>query len=125
MHADTLHAPRPCRLRAHAAEYGIDPTKVALWGESAGGDLAVMTALTAGRPEFELGDNLDQSRAVTAVVDKFGPSDMSRTGVARFRQPPILRRRYARPEWTAPATSSTVPVTETSGRRRICARRRP
>ena len=67
-------------LRAHAAEYGIDPTKVALWGESAGGYLAAMTALTAGRPEFDLGDNLDQSSAVAAVVDKFGPSDMSRIG---------------------------------------------
>ena len=67
-------------LRAHAAEYGIDPTTVALWGESAGGYLAAMTALTAGRPEFELGDNVDQSSAVTAVVDKFGPSDMSRIG---------------------------------------------
>jgi acetyl esterase/lipase len=67
-------------LRAHANEYGIDPTKVVLWGESAGGYLAAMTALTAGRPEFELGDNLDQSSAVNAVVDKFGPSDMSRLG---------------------------------------------
>ena len=67
-------------LRAHADEYGIDPTKVVLWGESAGGYLAAMTALTAGRPEFELGDNLNQSSAVTAVVDKFGPSDMSRLG---------------------------------------------
>ena len=67
-------------LRAHAAEYGIDPTKVALWGESAGGYLAAMTALTAGRPEFDLGDNLNQSSDVTAVIDKFGPSDMSRLG---------------------------------------------
>jgi acetyl esterase/lipase len=67
-------------LRAHADEYGIDPTKVVVWGESAGGYLAAMTALTAGRPEFELGDNLDQSSAVAAVIDKFGPSDMSRLG---------------------------------------------
>jgi acetyl esterase/lipase len=67
-------------LRAHTAEYGIDPTKVALWGESAGGYLASMTALTAGRSELDVGDNLDQSSAVSAVIDKFGPSDMSRLG---------------------------------------------
>lgn len=67
-------------LRAHAAEYGIDPTEVALWGESAGGYLAAMTALTTGRSELDVGANLDQSSAVSAVVDKFGPSDMSRLG---------------------------------------------
>jgi len=67
-------------LRAHAAEYGIDPTRVALWGESAGGYLVAMTALTNGRPEFDVGDNLDQSSAVGAVIDKFGPSDMARIG---------------------------------------------
>jgi acetyl esterase/lipase len=36
-------------LRAHAAEYGIDASRIALWGESAGGYLAAMAALTVVR----------------------------------------------------------------------------
>ena len=101
-------------LRAHAAEYGIDATKVALWGESAGGYLAAMTALTAGRPEFDLGDNLDQSSAVTAVVDKFGPSDMSRIGAdfdaetaAALASPAFVGHQY----FTGAAPGAADPLT--------------
>ena len=62
-------------LRAHAAEYGIDPTRVAIWGTSSGGNLALLTAATRGQDEFEQGEYLDESSSVQAVVDFFGPSD--------------------------------------------------
>ena len=62
-------------LRAHAAEYHINPDRVVVWGESAGGYLAAMVGVTNGDPEFERGDYLDQSSGVQAVVDKFGLSD--------------------------------------------------
>jgi acetyl esterase/lipase len=64
-------------LRANAKKYGIDRQHVAVWGESAGGYLAAMTGLTNDSHEFDIGENLDQSSAVQAVVDKFGPSDVS------------------------------------------------
>lgn len=62
-------------LRANAAQYGIDPERVVIWGESAGAYLSLMTALT---PEVEalngdVSDNLEQSSAVAALVDFYGP----------------------------------------------------
>jgi acetyl esterase/lipase len=64
-------------LRANAKKYGIDSRHVAVWGESAGGYLAAMAGLTNDSKQFDAGENLDQSSAVQAVVDKFGPSDVS------------------------------------------------
>ncbi|MEV6171419.1 alpha/beta hydrolase [Streptomyces sp. NPDC051954] len=65
-------------LRAHAAEFGIDPRNVAAYGESAGGYLASMVGTTGGVQTFDQGGNLDQSSRVQAVVNWFGPSDLSR-----------------------------------------------
>jgi acetyl esterase/lipase len=65
-------------LRAHAAEYNINPAKVAVWGESAGGYLAAMTGVTNGVAKFNVGDNLDQSSDVQGVIDEFGPSDITK-----------------------------------------------
>ena len=64
-------------LRAHAARFELDPARVAAWGNSAGGYLAVMAGVTGDNSEFdapELG-NAAQSSAVQAVIDWFGPVD--------------------------------------------------
>jgi acetyl esterase/lipase len=65
-------------LRANADKYAIDPGMVAVWGESAGGYLVAMVGVTNGLKAFDSGNNLDQSSDVQAVVDKFGPSDISK-----------------------------------------------
>jgi acetyl esterase/lipase len=67
-------------LRANATTYRIDPRKVAVWGESAGGYLAAMTGVTNGIRDFDLGDHLDQASDVQAVIVKFGATDVSKIG---------------------------------------------
>jgi acetyl esterase/lipase len=62
-------------LRAHAAEYRLDPTRFAAWGASAGGHLSAMLGTTGDAKAFDVGANLDQSSRVQAVVDYFGPTD--------------------------------------------------
>lgn len=65
-------------MRAHAAEFGIDPGHIGVLGNSAGGYLSLMTAYTAGQPEFE-GDGgwADEDSSVQAVVDIYGPTDFT------------------------------------------------
>jgi acetyl esterase/lipase len=65
-------------LRGHAAEFGIDPQRVVLWGESAGAHLALMAATCGSLDTAErTGEHRDQSEAPTAVVDWYGPTDLA------------------------------------------------
>jgi acetyl esterase/lipase len=65
-------------LRAHAREYNIDPTRIGVYGTSAGGHLAALLGVSAGIEQFEgKGGWNDQSSSVVAVVDGFGPADLS------------------------------------------------
>ncbi|HUB68506.1 MAG TPA: alpha/beta hydrolase [Candidatus Methylacidiphilales bacterium] len=65
-------------LRAHAAMYRLDPDHFAAWGASAGGDLAAMLGTTENIRDFDVGENLNFSSRVQAVVDFFGPTDLTR-----------------------------------------------
>jgi acetyl esterase/lipase len=62
-------------LRAHAATYGLDPERVAAGGASAGGHLAAMVGTTGHETAFDVGEHLDVSSRVGAVLDYFGPTD--------------------------------------------------
>lgn len=57
--------------REHGYEFGTDPTTIFLAGNSAGGHMAAMAALTPNDPTFQPGfENVDTS--VTAVICQYG-----------------------------------------------------
>ena len=62
-------------LRANAETYRLDPNRFAAWGSSAGGHLVAMLGTTGDVEAFEVGENLEVSSQVQAVVDYYGPTD--------------------------------------------------
>lgn len=62
-------------LRAHAADYGLSPDRIAAGGTSAGGHLVAMLGTTGHVRELDVGEHLDVSSRVQAVLDYFGPTD--------------------------------------------------
>jgi acetyl esterase/lipase len=65
-------------VRANAKKYNLDPDKIGVVGDSAGGHLVAMLGTSGGVKDLEgdLGEHKDQSSKVQCVVDLFGPSDL-------------------------------------------------
>jgi acetyl esterase/lipase len=66
-------------LRAHAVRLGIDPNRIGAWGSSAGGHLVAMLGTAGPRAGFDVGQYLGRSSRIEAVVDMFGPTDLTET----------------------------------------------
>jgi len=65
-------------LRAHAAQYNLDPERFGVWGASAGGHLVALLGTAGDVKEFDVGENLEMSSRVQAVCDFFGPTDFAK-----------------------------------------------
>ena len=63
-------------LRANAAEYRIDPTRIGIWGTSSGGNTALLVGLTGDDPAYRTSEYPELSDKVKMVVDCFGPADV-------------------------------------------------
>jgi acetyl esterase/lipase len=65
-------------VRAHAAEFNIDPKRVGIWGGSRGGELAALLAVTGDNKKLEgdVGGNLDQSSMLQASVIYYPLTDI-------------------------------------------------
>jgi acetyl esterase/lipase len=74
-------------IRANSKQYLLNPSKIALWGDSAGGYLSAIAGTSTGNKALEdptLG-NPNQSCEVSAIVDWYGPIDFSTmTGIKRM-----------------------------------------
>jgi acetyl esterase/lipase len=77
-------------IKAHAKEYNLDATKIAVWGTSAGGHLVSHLGTSGDVKELEgtLGKHLDQNSSVTCVVNFFGPENF----LSMVRQPSTIDR---------------------------------
>ncbi|GAB3460113.1 alpha/beta hydrolase [Kineococcus endophyticus] len=65
-------------LHRRAGEFGVDPARTALWGDSSGGHTVVLAALTDGDPAFVHPDEGGEGPlGVRAVVDFYGPTDIA------------------------------------------------
>ncbi len=64
-------------LRAHADRYNLDPGRIGAFGNSAGGHIAALLGLADGSVGWDVGEYLGYSSAVGAVVDLFGPADLT------------------------------------------------
>lgn len=69
-------------MRKNAEIYGVNPARVAVWGDSSGGHLSLMTGLTMG--SYDNGLYSDQSDTVCAVVDYYGVTDLLTLGKYNF-----------------------------------------
>ena len=120
-------------LRAHAADYHVDPARIGVWGHSAGAHLAALLGTSGDVPALEgTSGNAGRSSRVQAVVALAPPVDLGKMGgwhdapdspEARLLGGPVWKRpdgvRVANPitylkRTRRPSCSSTATATRSS-----------
>ncbi|MBI4785493.1 MAG: alpha/beta hydrolase [Chloroflexi bacterium] len=98
-------------LRANAASYNLDPNRIGVIGGSAGGHLVALLGVTDASAGFDVGEYGDQSSRVQAVVDMFGPADLTMTELG---EPEIIPQAYGTSNRNDPILVQASPVTYVS-----------
>ncbi len=85
-------------LRKNAARFGLDVARAAIWGPSAGGQLAALASVSCGVTAFETSSDADVSDCVQGGVSWFGvhnfatvPVPKGNTGPAPYLGCPTFR----------------------------------
>ncbi len=104
-------------LRAHAADHGFDPARIAALGQSAGGHLAAFLAVTGDRPDFEpvapAATPVASTRiqAAVALAGVFDFVSRLRDGGQQSHQPKMLEtKRRTNAAWIGEPFSPDLPV---------------
>ncbi len=97
-------------LRANAASYNLDPNRIGAWGGSAGGNLVALLGVADPGAGLEGTDGcVEQSSRVQAVVDMFGPTDLTANGFYALHES-IFREVFGATSPQDPALARASPV---------------
>jgi len=87
-------------IRANTEIYGMDTTKIAISGCSAGGQLAILVGMTNFQPEYETPDEyIGYNANVHAVINIDGISDFSTDELSATRESLIKNKMPASIKW--------------------------
>jgi acetyl esterase/lipase len=64
-------------LRANSQQYDVNGSEMFAFGTSSGGELVALAALTGPHSQFDVGPYANESSSLTAVVDMFGPANLT------------------------------------------------
>lgn len=101
-------------LRSNAARYRIDPARVGVWGGSAGGHLAALTALSCR--DTKLDPAAASDGCVQAAVTWYGVYDFAPMNVAADAGSPPARLLGCATSCAAEAVRDVSPVAQIDGR---------
>lgn len=96
-------------LHADAGRLGIDPDRIAAWGTSAGGQLVSLLATAPSTRPWRSDQYADDSDRIAAVVDEFGPADLTARRWPRYTSA-LIRRVFGHPPGPAAALAGASPV---------------
>jgi len=98
-------------LRSHAQEFSLDPNRIGVMGDSAGGHIVALLGLTDASAGFEGAGWTNESSRVQAVVDLYGPSDLTSGGPTNGSTIKLIKDAFGAKNSSDPVLKRSSPVT--------------